>query len=222
MKAIVIGATGAVGKDLVLQLLDNENFSEVKIFVRRNLDLENQKLTQHIINFDKSEAWQDWVQGDVLFSTMGTTLKQAKSKENQWKIDHDYPLQFAKIAQKNGVKQQVLVSSASANVRSPFFYMKMKGKLEEAMKTIGFERLIILRPPALIRKNSDRAGENLAVKIIQFFNKLGLFKSMKPMPTEFLAQRMINFALQSEKGIFIKEPTEIWVGSSATRTGNNF
>lgn len=88
--------------------------------------------------------------------------------------------------------------------------MKMKGALEEALKKLAFGRLVILRPSTLIRKNSDRMGENIAVKILQFFNTLGLLKKMKPMPPEFLAQRMIETSLQTEKGIFTQEAEQIW------------
>lgn len=210
MKAIIIGATGAVGKDLVELLIKNDHFSQVVVFVRREFPIKHTKITQHIIDFDKPEEWKSLVQGDVLFSCIGTTLKQAGSKENQWKIDHDYQYNFAKIAQENGVSQLVLVSSMGANERSMVFYSKLKGKLEEAVKILAFGRVVIFRPPSLIRKNSDRGGENMAVKIIHFFNGLGLFKKMKPMPTEFLALKMIKASLQTEKGIFIKEPEQIW------------
>lgn len=212
MKAIIIGATGAVGKDLVELLIKNDQFTEVLVFVRRDFPIKHPKITQHIINFDKPEEWKHWVQGDVLFSAMGTTLKQAGSKENQWKIDYSYQYEFAKIAHENGIGQLILVSSANANEKSPFFYMKMKGALEEALKKLAFGRLVIFRPPLLIRKNSDRSGENISAKILQFFNTFGLLKKMKPMPTEFLAQRMVEASLQAEKGIFTKEPEQIWKG----------
>ena len=163
----------------------------------------------HLVDFDNIEKWKSLVSGDVLFSCMGTTLKVAGSKEAQWKIDYQYPLEFAKIARENGIKQQILVSSAMASPQSSMFYAKMKGSLEEAMKGLGFERLIVLRPPILIRRNSDRLGEKISVKVIQFLNSLGLFKAMKPMPTEFLAQRMMEVSLQSEKGVFTKEAEEI-------------
>lgn len=91
MKAIIIGATGAVGKDLVELLLKNDPFTEIVVFVRRDFPIKHPKITQHLINFDQPEEWRHLVQGDVLFSAMGTTLRQAKSKENQWKIDYTYP-----------------------------------------------------------------------------------------------------------------------------------
>ncbi len=196
MNAIIIGATGATGKDLLEQILKDDAFTQVAVFVRRPIDIEHPKLTTHIIDFDQTQAWRHLVTGDVLFSCLGTTLKTAGSKEAQWKIDYDYQYQFAKVAKDNGVKHYVLVSSAMANAQSKMFYIKMKGALEEAVKALGFERLSIFNPPTLIRKNSDRAGENIGVKVFQFLNKFGLFASQKPLPTEQLAQVMLTVAKQ--------------------------
>lgn len=209
MKAIIIGATGSTGKNVVNQLIKNELFTEIILFVRRDFSLKHEKIRTHIINFDKPEEWKSLVQGDVLFSCLGTTLKQAGSKENQWKIDYDYQYEFAKTAKENGVKQLILVSSMGANANSSFFYMKMKGKLEEAVKKLNFDRLVIFRPPALERENSDRMGENISVKVIKFLNKLGFLKKMKPMTTEYLAEKMVTQSLATEKGIFVLEAGEI-------------
>lgn len=209
MKAIIIGATGSTGKNVVNQLIKNELFTEIILFVRRDFSLKHEKIRTHIINFDKPEEWKSLVQGDVLFSCLGTTLKQAGSKENQWKIDYDYQYEFAKTAKENGVKQLILVSSMGANAHSSFFYMKMKGKLEEAVKKLNFDRLVIFRPPALERENSDRMGENIGVKVIKFLNKLGFLKEMKPMTTEYLAEKMVTQSLATEKGIFVLEAGEI-------------
>lgn len=209
MKAIIIGATGSTGKNVVNQLIKNELFTEIILFVRRDFSLKHEKIRTHIINFDKPEEWRSLVQGNVLFSCLGTTLKQAGSKENQWKIDYDYQYEFAKTAKENGVKQLILVSSMGANAHSSFFYMKMKGKLDEAVKKLNFDRLVIFRPPALERENSDRMGENISVKVIKFLNKLGFLKKMKPMTTEYLAEKMVTQSLATEKGIFVLEAGEI-------------
>ena len=81
MKALVIGATGATGKDLVDQLLNDQDYKEVEVFVRNPLNIENSKLTTHIVDFEKPEEWKDLVKGDVAFSCLGTTLKNAGSKD---------------------------------------------------------------------------------------------------------------------------------------------
>lgn len=192
MKALVIGATGATGKDLVKLLLNDKYFSEVHIFVRRNIEIQNEKLHTHIVDFNRPEDWQHLVKGDIAFSCLGTTIDIAKTKENQWKVDYEYQYDFAKNAHNNGVERYVLLSAQMANAQSFNFYSKMKGKLQDAIKILNFKHIIIFQPGLLDRKNSDRIGEKLGVKVIKFLNKLGLLKSQKPMPTKTLAQAMID------------------------------
>ena len=208
MKALVIGATGATGKDLVDQLAENDAFDAVSLFVRRPLEYNHSKVEIHIVDFDNVEDWKNQLVGDVLFSCMGTTLKQAGSKEAQWKVDYDYQYNVAKAAREMGVSHYALVSSTGAKADSPFFYMQMKGKLEDAVKTLGFRRTVIVRPPSLIRKNSDRWAEAVSVKILKFVNKIGLFRSMSPVDTELVAKALIDHTLEGD-GLKIVEKEEI-------------
>ncbi|ANU17093.1 semialdehyde dehydrogenase [Planococcus maritimus] len=196
MHALVIGATGATGKDLVEQLMKDDSFEKVDVFARRPLDIQHDKLTVRVIDFDQPEEWRNLVTGDVLFSSLGTTIKAAGSKEAQWKVDYGYQYEFAKAAKENGVERFVLVSAEFANPKARSFYSKMKGQLEEAVKELGFPKLSILKPPILKRKGSDRTLEVLGLKIIQLVNKAGLLRSQQPLPTEVLAQAMINSAKQ--------------------------
>lgn len=210
MKAIIIGATGATGKALVQQLLDNTDYSQIQVFVRQPLALQHPKLIVEVVDFNQPTLWQDKVQGDVLFSCLGTTLKAAGSKEAQWRVDYDYQYEMAKIAHQNGVRQCVLVSSAYANSQSRAFYTQMKGKLEDAMSALGFAQLLIFRPPSLIRPNTDRAGERWSIAILKGLNAIGLLMSMKPMPTSVLATALIHALKQKPFGQFILESDEIW------------
>ena len=194
MKALVIGATGAVGKDLVDQLLKDDAFECVTAFVRRPVGFENPKLTVQVIDFDHPEQWQHLLQGDVLFSCLGTTIKVAGSQANQWKVDYTYQYEAAKAARENGVKTYALVSSIGATPKSKIFYTRMKGELEEAVKQLGFPACYILQPPSLVRKGSDRFGEKAGVVMLQALNALGLMRSWTPMPTEEVAAAMIRLA----------------------------
>lgn len=192
MKALVIGATGATGKDLVKQLLSDPDYEEVNVFVRKPLETENPKLKNHLVDFDKPEEWRDLVQGDVAFSCLGTTLKNAGSKEAQRKVDYDYQYNFAKTAKENGVEDYILVSSYGASPKSKIFYSKMKGDLEESVKNLHFNKITIFQPGMLERKDTERTGEVLGGKIIKFANKFGILTHQKPLPTDVLAQAMIN------------------------------
>lgn len=192
MKALIIGATGATGKDLLQQLLIDPAFSAVDIFVRKPLGIYNDKLTIHVVDFEHPEDWKNLVNGDVAFSCLGTTLKDAGSKEAQWKVDYDYQYQFAKNAKENNVEDYILVSAYGANPKSKIFYSRMKGELEEAVKQLHFNKITIFKPGMLERKDSERNGEVLGGRIIKFANKIGLLESHKPLPTEILAKAMIN------------------------------
>ncbi|ASE61322.1 semialdehyde dehydrogenase [Chryseobacterium indologenes] len=192
MKALVIGATGATGKDLVNQLLNDKDFEEVDIFVRKPVNIQNDRLNVHVVNFEKPEEWKEMVKGDVAFSCLGTTLKAAGSKEAQKKVDFDYQYEFAKAAKENNVEDYILVSAYGANPTSKIFYSKMKGELEEAVKQLHFTKITIFKPGMLERKDSERTGEVLGSRIIKFANKLGLLESQRPLPTDILAKAMIN------------------------------
>ncbi|WP_294312246.1 NAD(P)H-binding protein [uncultured Chryseobacterium sp.] len=192
MKALVIGATGATGKDLVNLLLQDQDFDEIKVFVRKPIDIQNDKLKVHVVDFEKPEEWKNEIKGDVAFSCLGTTLKAAGSKEAQRKVDFDYQYEFAKAAKENNVEDYILVSSYGADPKSKIFYSRMKGELEDAVKKLHFTKITIFKPGMLERKDSDRPGEVLGSRIIKFANRLGLLESQKPLPTNVLAKAMIN------------------------------
>ena len=201
MKALIIGATGATGKDLVTQLLADDTYSQVHCFVRKPLTLTHPKLHTHVVDFETPEPWADLLRGDVAFSCLGTTLAVAGSKEAQWRVDYDYQYNFAEHCRNNGVPTFVLVSAAGAKAQSKLFYNRMKGQLEDAIKALGFARLLIFQPSVLVRKGSDRKGEQFGLKMIVFLNKLGLFKRYRPMPTAILAQKMRKEVATAPKGV---------------------
>ncbi|MBU4539128.1 MAG: NAD(P)H-binding protein [Weeksellaceae bacterium] len=192
MKALVIGATGATGKDLVNKLLTDKDYEKVDVFVRKPLSIDNPKLNIHIVDFEKPEEWKDLVKGDVAFSCLGTTLKTAGSKEAQRKVDYDYQYNFAKTAKENEVDDYILVSAYGANPKSKIFYSRMKGELEQSIKDLHFNKITIFQPGMLERKDTERTGEVLGGKIIKFANKFGILTQQKPLPTDVLAQAMIN------------------------------
>ena len=193
LNALVIGATGATGQELVSQLLEDESFNSVSIFVRNDPNITHSKLKTYIIDFSKIEDYKNSIKGDVLFSCLGTTLRDAGSKEKQYLVDLTYQFEFAKIASENGVPNYSLVSSTGANENSPFFYPKIKGKLEEAVKKLPFKTIQIFQPPTLIRqKDLIRTGEKIGIKIFSFLNYFGILKSQKPLAVSNLAKIMVE------------------------------
>lgn len=209
MKAVLIGATGAVGKDLLQALLEDARYTEVVAFARRALGVQHEKLREHTIDFDAPATWQELVKGDVLFSTLGTSLKQAGSKEAQRHIDYDYQLAFAKAARANGVKSLVLLSSIGADSKSSIFYLRLKGELDDAVQCLGFDSLTIMRPPSLIRAKSKRFGETASIKLLQAVNAIGLAKRLAPMETVVVARSMAALGLDSASGTRIIEGQDV-------------
>ena len=211
MRAIIIGATGATGKSLLPLLTEHSEIERIDCFGRRNPDFFHPKLYAHQIDFARVDTWRNEVQGDVLFACLGTTLKAAGSKEAQWAIDYEANLEFAKAARENGVHTLVLVSASGANAASRLFYQRMKGELEQALIALNFPRLIIFRPPLLIRPNSDRLGEKVAERIFLVLNRIGMLKNQRPLAVEALAQAMLKAALRSsEYSVQVYEPQDIF------------
>lgn len=210
MHALIIGATGATGSALLTQLLSDEKFSQVSIFVRKPVAVKHEKLIVHVIDFDKINDYRDSIHGDVLFCCLGTTAQVAGSPDAQWKIEYDYPYQFAQCAKANGVPQFVLVSARFANPNSKMFYTRLKGQIEDAIINLNFPSLSIVRPPSLIRPNTDRFSETIAIKVFNGLDRLGLMRAMRPIHVDVLAKVMISLAKQSPKGVNILESLDIW------------
>lgn len=213
MKAIVIGATGLVGKSVTERLLGNNSIDSVQIFVRRPTGLIHNKLVETIIDFDKIDSWKSELKGDVLFSALGTTLKAAGSKEAQFKVDYEYQLQVAKAAAENGVKTYVLISSVNADPKSPFFYLKMKGQLEEKISLLSFQSIHILRPgPLKGHRETSRLNELISTKFLDLMPKVLVSAGMRPVAGDKVAEVAVNAGLSVEKGIHIHGPKIILQG----------
>lgn len=207
--ANVIGASGLVGQQLVAQLLAHPEYERVRIFVRRTTGIGHPKLEEQLIDFDRTESWQHLVQGDVLFSTLGTTIKTAKTKENQYRVDFTYQYEFAKAAAGNGVPTYVLVSSMGANPRSSVFYSRIKGELEEAVTGFLFRKLLIFRPSILDGDRQEkRTGEKVGLVVSRFLTRF-ILKKYRPTPVRQLAARMISLSLDPAPGFRMVEGVDI-------------
>ena len=201
MKALVIGSTGATGIELTKQLIEQEEFTEVHVFVRNIPTINHPKLNVHKVDFNEISSWSDQLTGDVLFLAMGTTLKTAGSKEAQYKVDVTYQYEVAKAAAKNNVSKLILVSSVGASSNSIFFYPKIKGKLEEMVKKLNFKSICILRPPVIDRGESMmRPTERKTIAFIKRLNKFGLLVSQKPITSFFLAHKMVELVNKETTG----------------------
>ena len=209
MKAIILGATGAIGRDLVQELLQDDSVTELYLLVRRIPEgLSSPKLKIQVLDFDQPDQWTELPEADVLFSCLGTTLRDAGSQAAQYRVDYGYQYEVARRAAARGVPHYVLVSAWGAKASSRSFYTRMKGELEAAVQALPFRRISILRPPLLERKGSTRGGERLAAAILRGLNALGLLRALRPMPTSVVARCMHALARSQHSGIL--EARDIW------------
>lgn len=208
MIAVVAGATGAVGRDVVRALPADDRCERVEVLVRRPFDAEHPKLRAHVVDFERPETWRDAVRGDVLMLCMGTSRAAAGSKAAQWRVDFTYQYRVAEAAVACGVKACVLVSSADASDGSRWFYLRMKGELETELSRLGFARLAVVRPPVLVRRGSRRMGERMSVAVLRALAAAGILRRMRPMPTATVARAMVRLAAEGRAGVF--EGEALW------------
>ena len=208
LHCLIIGATGASGRELLAQLLADPTVGRVDCYGRRAPAVVDGKLRSHILDLnDFDPALVEG--GDVLFSCLGTTRAAAGGKEAQWRIDYEAVLHFARVARSRGVATLVLVSAAGANGQSRFFYPRLKGQLEEALRALDFPRLLIFRPPLLLRPNSDRPGERFAAGLLKFLNGLGLLRSQQPLAVADLARALRRAQATAPAGVHCYDPAAI-------------
>lgn len=194
--AIVLGATGLVGKHLVQQLTEDPHFEKVIAITRRAVEYTSDKVVNAVIQFDEMEQYPHLFDGNVLFSCLGTTIKQAGSFQNQRKVDFDYQYQAAKIAAENGVAHYILVSSAGANKHSKTPYFQMKGELEDAITRLPFPKISIIQPSLLVGERSEmRIGETLASLFMPVICTLPQLKKYRPISGNEVAKKMVSVSL---------------------------
>lgn len=211
-KAILIGATGLIGTDLLQKLLDSSSYTEVLVIARKNMNNNNPKLKQLIIDFDELQEHTNEIIGDDVFCCLGTTVKKTPDLKIYKKIDYQYPLDVAEIAFKNGAKNYHLISSMGANAKSKLFYIRTKGEIEKDLQNIAFQSLHIYRPSLLDgHRKEERSAENIMIKLMRMVNPilLGPFRKYRSIKIEKVAAAMLNQANKNLKGVHIYASNEI-------------
>jgi uncharacterized protein YbjT (DUF2867 family) len=199
--AIVVGATGFIGSFLVKQLCESEEYVSVSVLTRRDFTYKHRKLEVKIIDFDTMEE-KDLDIADDLFCCLGTTMKKAKTKENFERVDLHYPIQIASLAKKKGIEHYLVISATGSSKKSPFFYSRIKGELEQQLIDLNLPKLSIFQPTLLTGNRGDfRLGERLAEGIFQLLNPLliGPLKRFRSIEGKQLANAMYHFAKNSSK-----------------------
>lgn len=208
--ATLLGATGLIGGHLLDILKNDPTFDEVRIVVRRPLDISNPKVKVVVVDFEDEAQFKSAMEdSDVVFCAVGTTQKKVKGDKDAYrKIDFDIPVNAAKHCIKYGCKQFLIVSSFGADSKKKGFYLKLKGEVEDALiekihPTVGFNSLSIFRPSLLLGKRSEK---RLAEDIGQFFSKILKVLTpgnIKPIEGEKVAQAMVAVSKLNKKGVEI-------------------
>lgn len=211
--ALVAGATGLVGWQLLNLLLSDTYYSKVYVLTRRRLNLNHPKLEQVVIDFDQLNQEINLPKVEDVYCCLGTTMKKAGSKEAFRRVDYLYPFNLAKLAAAQGASQYLLVSAMGANKSSLFFYNRVKGDIEDAVsKIIQYKAVYLFRPSLLLgHRHEDRLGESLMQKITKVIRPLmiGPFRKYRPIQAHVVAEGMLAAAKSDQRGVVLYSSEEI-------------
>ena len=207
--ALIAGATGLIGGQLLQLLLQDDHYDKVKVLTRKAININHPKLDIILADFDQLSEQASRMKTDDVFCCLGTTMKQARTKEGFKKVDYDYPLEIAQLAKSQGAKQYFLISALGANKNSSIYYNKIKGEVEAGITNAGFETLHIFRPSLLLGNRPEtRPGEDSAKLFYKIFSVL-IPAKFKGIDSARVARAMLAFAKQQKSGKFIHESSEL-------------
>lgn len=209
--ALIAGATGLVGSYLLRMLLQSDRYSKVIAVVRKPIEIQDPKLEQKIIDFDKLAVTPGLIADDV-FCCLGTTLKKAGSKEKFYQVDYTYVVELAKATSRQFATQFLVVSSMGANKNSSFFYNRVKGEMEEAITKLSFTAVHIFRPSLLTgNRQETRMGEKVGEIVMGGlkFAMLGPLKKYRAIPARTVAKAMLQMAIDNGGGVRIHQSDKI-------------
>lgn len=204
-KAIIVGASGLIGSELLKLVSASYAFNEILLINRRPLNISGPKIQEIVIDFDKLADISDKISGDIIFSCLGTTRGKTPDAAQYRKIELDYTLNIAKYGLNNGVKQFHYVSSLGADTSSSNSYLKLKGEVENLLKTLSFNSLHIYQPSFLTgERKENRIAEKLMAPLMSLINPLlvGKLRKYQSISAEAVAKAMLNQSLKNKEGIF--------------------
>ncbi len=212
--AVIVGASGLTGSHLVNQMLQDDFFGVVRVLVRKELQLTHKKLQQEIVDFsDLNDYTKKFGEGDIIFCCIGTTNKKVNGDIAAYeKIDFTIPYNAAIIAQDKCYKQFLMISSVGANINSKSFYLKLKGRIENALKEFPFESISIFRPGQLLgKRNEYRRAEYYLQGVTKFISNFlfGSLKKYHSIAAETVAKAMIAQSKKPAPGVHILEYDEM-------------
>ena len=209
--ALLFGASGLVGSHVLNQLIRNNNYSKIKLFVRSSIDISDPKIEIILTDFNNLKKHREDIKGDDCFFCIGTTKQNSPDKNEYKRVELEVPKQIAQIAKSNSVNSFVFISSGYADPKSSGDYLKFKGQVEEELKKLNFPKLGIMRPSFLLGdRKENRIGEKIGIFVFKLLSPLflGPLKKMKPIHSATVAKAMIAIT-QNDNSQIIFESNEI-------------
>ena len=219
--AVLLGATGLIGEQVLQYLLQDDAFERVRILVRKPIEIIHPKLEIQIVNFANPEDFKAKLgAGDCIFCCIGTTQGKVKGDKNAYrKVDYDIPVHAARFGKEAGFTKYLFVSSVGADSSGGSFYLKLKGEVEEAITRQNFETLHIFQPGLLLGSRKEfRLGEIIGKGLINGFSFLlqGKYKKYRGIQSADVALAMVQAAKQSSQGKYVYENNAIIAMAATT------
>lgn len=199
--AIVVGATGLVGSELIKQLCECDTYVSVTAILRHQLDFAHEKLIVKVRDFEYLEE-KDIDFAHEVYCCLGTTKKKAKTKEAFEQVDFSYPLHIASLAKKKGIPHFIVITAMGAKATSFVYYNRVKGMLERDLIELDLPQLSLVRPSLLKGPRKEfRLGERLGGVVLTIAQPLliGPLKKYRAIEASQVATAMICIALYEKK-----------------------
>ncbi len=212
--ALIAGATGLIGNELLQLLIRGRHYQKISVLSRREIETSSKRVATVITDYSRLSDKD--VSNDVtdVFCCLGTTMKKAGSKETFREVDYDYPLKIARIARQRGAQKYLLVSAMGASAKSPIFYNQVKGEIEQAIIELEYPTFHIFRPSLLMGNRSEqRTGEKIAQIVMGGIAPVmvGSLRKYRPIEGKDVAAAMYRMAKKELTGRYVFESDKIQV-----------
>ncbi len=207
LTALLAGASGLVGGECLKQLVAAPEYGVVIVVTRRDLGepARHPKVTQLVLDFDRLGELREKLRAHHVFCTLGTTIRKAGSKAKFRLVDYEYPLHLAQLARMNDAHHFSIVSALGASRSSPFFYSRVKGEVEQALRAMRWPSLAIFRPSVIAgERGESRPLERASEHLLRLAPA-----TWRPVAASDIAAAMVAVALESPPDTTVVESRDI-------------
>jgi uncharacterized protein YbjT (DUF2867 family) len=211
-KVILVGGSGLIGSCLLSELRSSDEISDILLVARSASGISDPKIRELILNFDDLDSHAEELKADIIFSCLGTTTGKTPDANLYRKIDLEYPLKMLHIGMNKGLKQFHIITSIGADAASSNSYLKLKGELENSLKSSGVPSLHIYQPSFLKGERREKRPAEIIMNILSVIIDpllIGPLKKYKSIKAKTVAKTMLKQSLKDLKGTFIYPSIQI-------------